>query len=184
MTVQKQDIDISWELSITMGVHELQHSWVGGWYPENRGNVIQFDERAYFSIGWGRNTNDQVIQAVTVLFPGWWLPTLSPIIMEVEIGCIWKVSTIGAHFHFHDYGRKGNLWRGHILHHPKNGHQQNWQVENADMLQIFSDRKSLWFFHIWQEPSLLKSSKFFLEGWQITWNNLLIWSGMLSLLNY
>ena len=71
------------------------------------------------AIGWGRNTNHQVIQAVTVLFPGWWLPTLSPIIMEVENGCIWKVSTIGAHFHFHDYGWKGNLWRGHLFIIPK-----------------------------------------------------------------
>ena len=58
MTVQKQDIDISWELSITMGVHQLQHSW--GWGMKSQTTqkigayVIQFDEHAYFSIGCNR----------------------------------------------------------------------------------------------------------------------------------
>ena len=38
------------------------------------------------------------------------IATLSPIIMEVEHGCFWKVTTIGDTpiFDFHDYGRKGN----------------------------------------------------------------------------
>ena len=51
--------------------------------------------------------------------------TLSPIIMDMKNGCIWKVTTIvgGGIFHFHDYGRNGTFFcsiclgktLGHIL---------------------------------------------------------------------